>query len=117
MYIDNTVTDIDVLEIFHIEAERFDEAIRNNFNVEVLRQDGELFPSGTRIYKHIDPIIERGIVATSRLLIVKGETSSFQSVCKLVNSELRAERRLKLELLKLSFCKLRKNTNEILDMF
>ncbi len=105
MYDTNTPTSIDVLDMFHAESETLYNAIRKHFKYHILEEDGELFAAGSKFYDSVDLLIERGILATARMLIVKNETISFNRVSQILLSEFYTKKkdRVKIDDTQVSF--------------
>lgn len=119
MYDTPTPTNTDVLEMFHAESETLRAAIKKHFQSHILEEDGELFAAGFKYYDQIGLLIERGILATARMLIVKNETISFNRVAHILITEFYNNKKAKANIdnTRAAFKELRTASNEVFDMF
>ncbi len=119
MYDTDTPTNIDVLDMFHAESETLNTAIKKHFKYHILEEDGELFAAGSKFYDSVDLLVERGLLATARMLIVKNETISFNRVSQILLSEFYTKKkdRAKIDDIQATFKSLRAKSNEVFDMF
>lgn len=68
---DNQLT---ILKLFCNEALQLKSACFTHLVSTVTDETGELYDAGTLLYNDIDPMVERGIVATARLFLSENET-------------------------------------------
>jgi hypothetical protein len=119
MYETGIPTSIDILDLFHIESSTLSEAIKQKFKHYLVKEDSMLWAPGTKLYERVDPLLERGIIATARMLLVKDETISFNRVSEILISEFCTKKKDEEDIKSLSkiFKALRTESNEVFDMF
>src|SRR5687768_3603324 len=115
MYDTPVPTTLDVLDMFHPESATLSSSIKQYFKHHILEEDGELWATGTKLYDPIDLLIERGILATARILLVKEETISFNRVTQILISDFYPKKKDKQGIIALqsNFKTLRTESNEV----
>jgi hypothetical protein len=78
-----------------------------------------LWAEGVVLYEQVDPMIERGIIATSRLLISDGETISFPRVSNIMSALHRSDTDMlkDIKLHKKDFNEIKLSSGESFDRF
>ena len=108
-----------VLELFHLEGEHLVEACSSHLAQYTVGPDSELWAEGTIFYESIDPMVERGIVATTRLFLSENETIAFSRVANITVQINRANlKRVKaIRSYKKEFQKLKAQSMDSFDRF
>ena len=82
-----------ILEHFYYESLGLSESCDTHLKGEKTKEDGVLFAKGTLIYDKIDPMVERGLVATARLLILNSQTIAYIKIIDLLKTIYSADKK------------------------
>src|SRR5688500_15359297 len=108
-----------VLELFHYETMQLKKSCSQNLKSYMTDEDNELYAAGIKLYEAIDPMIESGLIATSRLFLLESQTIYFPKICNIISEMRRSDTELieRIRALKNKFIEVKRNSSADFDGF